>query len=166
MLRLLFLVPIIELLLLVVLAEVTSGKFVLIWLVCAAVLGIILLRTRGVQSLRRMRQGGVFSLAQAPGESLSKTAIHVIAGILLIVPGVLTDLVALAMLFPPTRRWLQLFMLWRFQRRMGSRFAAMAGMASQLGRGMGDGRGLNGDPRDQVIDVKVINPEGRTSERR
>jgi UPF0716 protein FxsA len=166
MLRLLFLLPIIELLLLVVLANFTSANFVFIWLACAAFLGIVLLRSRGVQSLRRMRQGGVFSLAQAPGESFSKTAINVIAGILLIVPGVLSDIVALAILFPPTRRWLQLFMFWRFQRRMGGRFAAMAGMASQLGRGMGDGRGFDGDPRDQVIDVKVIDPEKRSAEPR
>ena len=164
MLRLLFLLPIIELLLLVVLANFTSGKFVLIWLACAAVLGIILLRSRGVQSLRKMRKGGAFSLAQAPGGSLSKTAITVIAGILLIIPGVLTDIVAVAILFPPTRRWLQLFMLWKFQRHMGARFAAMAGVASQLGRG--EGRGLDSHPRDQVIDVKVIDPDVRSAERR
>jgi UPF0716 protein FxsA len=166
MIRLLLLVPIIELLLLILLADLTSAQLVFGWLFAAAVLGVLLLRRRGFQSLRRMRGG--LAAGQMPGESISKTAIHVIAGVLLIVPGVLTDVVALAVLFPPTRRWLQYYLMWRFQRRMGARFAAMAGMASQLGRSAGRGQGFDGRTfdRDQVIDVKVLDPDSRAPDRR
>jgi len=166
MIRLLFLVPIVELLLLILLADLTSAQFVFGWLLGAFVLGVLLLRRRGFQSLRRMRGG--LAAGQMPGESISKTAINVIAGVLLIVPGVLTDVVALAVLFPPTRRWLQYYLMWRFQRRMGTRFAAMAGMASQLGRQAGRSGAFARETfdRDQVIDVKVLDPESRTTDRR
>lgn len=164
MLRLVFLLPIVEIILLVVLADLVSWQFVVVWLFAAAVLGVFLLRSRGLGSLRRARQN--FGRRQMPMESMSKKALTVVAGILLIIPGVLSDVAALAILFPPTRRWLQYFLLWRFQRRLGGRFAAMAGMAgmaSQLGRGMGGKRSFG---KDEVIDVKVVDPTSGSSDGR
>jgi len=75
-----------------------------IWLILAVVLGINLLRIQGPASMMRatedMRRGG------QPGQALVDGLFNSFAAILLIVPGFLSDLLALLILIVPLRRLL------------------------------------------------------------
>ncbi len=70
-------------------------------LVLISVLGAMLVRRQGAaawRSLNRSLQAG-----EPPSKELADASVLVAAGMLLIVPGFLTDVVALLLLFPPTR---------------------------------------------------------------
>ena len=77
--------------------------------VLTALLGLVLARFEGLRTLQQIRH----SLAQGivPAEEMVDGVLIFIGGILLIIPGVLTDLFALVLLIPYTRtifkRWLR-----------------------------------------------------------
>ncbi|MBC7736791.1 MAG: FxsA family protein [Candidatus Saccharibacteria bacterium] len=68
-------------------------------------LGIMLLRRQGMAAVGQMRSGFVMLRPQALGES----GLLVLGGVLLVLPGLLTDLVGLMLLVPAVRRWLLAF---------------------------------------------------------
>ncbi|WP_106797625.1 FxsA family protein [Rhizobium sp. H4] len=63
------------------------------------VLGVVLLRRQGIDILRRMSSQGRNGVM--PGRDLLKPAMTVIAALLLIIPGFLTDIIAILILIPP-----------------------------------------------------------------
>nr|WP_179363910.1 FxsA family protein [Rhizobium sophoriradicis] len=65
------------------------------------VLGVVLLRRQGIDILRRMSSEGRNGVM--PGRDLLKPAMTVIAALLLIIPGFLTDIIAILILIPPVR---------------------------------------------------------------
>jgi UPF0716 protein FxsA len=77
--------------------------------VFTALLGVVLARFEGLRTLQQIRQ----SLSQGivPAEEMVDGALIFVGGILLITPGVLTDLFAVVLLIPYTRtifkRWLR-----------------------------------------------------------
>ena len=76
----------------------------LMWLVAALMLGLNLLRVQGPASMMRaaqeMRSGG------QPGEALADGLCKSLAAVLLILPGIVSDLLALLLLVKPLRRLL------------------------------------------------------------
>lgn len=77
----------------------------LLLIVGTSLLGFIVLRNQGLHATYRMMQGmqsrGVFMA------SSSLQGLVMLAGILLILPGFLTDLVGLVLLVPAVRRWIE-----------------------------------------------------------
>nr|WP_190237688.1 FxsA family protein [Rhizobium sp. R634] len=65
------------------------------------VAGMILLRRQGIGILRRMSSEGRNGMM--PGRELLRPAMNVIAALLLIIPGFLSDLIAILILIPPVR---------------------------------------------------------------
>ncbi|SCB61463.1 UPF0716 protein FxsA [Rhizobium aethiopicum] len=63
--------------------------------------GVVLLRRQGIGILRRMSSEGRNGMM--PGRDLLKPAMTVIAALLLIIPGFLTDIIAILILIPPVR---------------------------------------------------------------
>ena len=91
------LIPLIEIALFVIV-----GRWIGVWatlalVVLAVVAGSMILRRRGLAAARGLRR---FNGLQPVAEE----ALIVVAAILLILPGFLTDLLALALLTPPLRR--------------------------------------------------------------
>ena len=78
---------------------------VLALVVGTGVLGILLLRRQGMAAVTQMRTGFVTLQPQALGES----GLMVLGGILLVLPGLLTDVIGLMLLVPAVRRWLMTF---------------------------------------------------------
>ncbi len=72
--------------------------------VLSAVAGIVLMRIQGFGVLARLRQAG--QDGRAPGKEMLNAAMIMIAGILLLIPGFLTDIVGLALFLPPVRTFL------------------------------------------------------------
>ena len=102
---------IIEMLLWYLLAQFMSGWWVFMWFIVAAVIGITLIR-KGMASLnpmaQQMKAGGMMNPAMRPPEStMIKSIAMAVAGILLLIPGVLSDLLALLVVLPPVQKKLK-----------------------------------------------------------
>ncbi|MGB3877432.1 MAG: FxsA family protein [Shinella zoogloeoides] len=72
--------------------------------VLSAVAGIVLMRVQGFGVIARLRQSG--QEGRAPGKEVLDAAMIMIAGILLFIPGFLTDILGLALFLPPVRNFL------------------------------------------------------------
>jgi len=104
---------IIEMLLWYLLAQFMSGWWVFIWFIIAAVIGISLIR-KGMAALnpmaQQMKAGGMMNPAMRPQEStMIKSVAVAAAGLLLLIPGVLSDLLALLVILPPVQKKLKDF---------------------------------------------------------
>lgn len=76
----------------------------------SAVAGVVLIRLQGLGALARLRQAA--AEGGEPGKALLDTAMIVLAGVLLLIPGFITDVIGLLLFLPPFRHW-----LWRRIRR-------------------------------------------------
>jgi UPF0716 protein FxsA len=99
------LVPIVELLLLIRIGDWIGLWPTLALVVVTGVTGAALARAEGMRVLfafqRELAQG------RLPGRALQDAIAVLIGGAFLLTPGILTDLTGFALLFPPTRRWIQ-----------------------------------------------------------
>jgi UPF0716 protein FxsA len=94
-------VPIAELYVIIQVGEAIGVLPTLLLLLLDAILGSLLLRHQGRGAWRRFNE----ALAQRrfPGKEVADGLLIVIGGTLLLAPGVLTDIVGLFLLIPPTR---------------------------------------------------------------
>ena len=103
------LVPLLELYILIKIGSYLGAFQTVGLVILTALLGVVLARFEGVRTLQQIRQ----SLAQGivPAEEMVDGVLIFAGGILLITPGVLTDLLAFVLLIPYTRtifkRWLR-----------------------------------------------------------
>ncbi|HEV7253927.1 MAG TPA: FxsA family protein [Mesorhizobium sp.] len=67
----------------------------------AAVIGLLLVRRAGRQTLARVQ--GELQAGRDPGPRVVNAFLDLVAGLLLIVPGFLTDILAIVILLPPLR---------------------------------------------------------------
>lgn len=97
--------PLVELALLI-----RIGQFMGVWPTLALVVmtgmaGAALARREGLRVLIRFQ--AELAAGRVPGEALLDGISVLMGGVLLLTPGVLTDAAGIALLFPPTRRWIQ-----------------------------------------------------------
>jgi UPF0716 protein FxsA len=76
----------------------------LVWVIGAMLAGLALLRHTGLQAVGRLR--AALAEGKEPGHSLIDAACFAVAAILLIIPGFVSDALALILLLPATRHWL------------------------------------------------------------
>lgn len=99
---LLLLLPIAELLLLIEVGSEIGGLATLGLLAAGVFAGLAILRGRGLATLlgarRRLDSGA------QPGEDMLESLLLAIGGLLLLIPGFITDAFSLPLLLPPTRR--------------------------------------------------------------
>lgn len=125
LLRLLLLftvVPLVELTLLLWLAAWTGWEFTLGLVLVTGVVGAALARHEGLRCWRRVHEE--MAAGQLPGDPLMDALMILVAGALLVTPGVLTDLLGFALLLPVFRRIVK--------RRLKSRFQARIRFASSM----------------------------------
>lgn len=85
---------------------VIVGKAIGLWatlglIILSSIVGGFLLRRQGMQLLRQLSSEG--REGRAPGRALIDGAMIVVAGILLLLPGFITDIIGLALFLPPVR---------------------------------------------------------------
>jgi len=134
------LLPVIEIGLLVWIGMHTSLLFVLCLLGGAGLLGAILARNEGLMASRRLAVE--MQHGRMPGDALLDALLVSVAAILLILPGLLSDLVAIALLIPFTRKWFKALVA----RQLAGHIVTstyFAGFTSE-------------SPRDDIIDVEVV----------
>jgi UPF0716 protein FxsA len=132
---LLTLAPLVELSVLVWIADKTNWQTAALLILVPGVLGAWMIRRAGVHCLRAIRSH--LAAGELPADSLLDALFILVAGILLLTPGVLTDLAGLALLIPWTRNLVKRWLLARLR----AKIAVWSGGARR---------------EDRIIDVKVV----------
>jgi UPF0716 protein FxsA len=115
LLRLLLLLwPVAEIVVMILVAEWIGVGWTVLALLGAALAGMLVIRVLGAASLAELRRA--LERREAPAGPLLRGACVMLAGMLLILPGFIGDLVAVLLLLPPLRAVL-LGALWRGARR-------------------------------------------------
>lgn len=95
-------VPVVELSLLLYLATSVLGWLpTLALVIVTGVVGVVLARWQGTRALLRIQRR--LSRGQLPADDLFDQVLILMAGLLLVIPGILTDLVGFSLLIPPIR---------------------------------------------------------------
>ncbi|MDY0167102.1 MAG: FxsA family protein [Thermoguttaceae bacterium] len=149
LLRLLLLftvVPLVELVLLLVLADHTGWEFALALVLATGIAGAALARWQGLRCLRRFHEQT--AAGRIPTDPLMDGLMILVAAALLVTPGVLTDLAGFALLLPPVRSVLKR----RVRRHWELRFHAF----HPTGQPPFD---TTHPTHDRIIDVRVSGPD-------
>ena len=152
LLILIVLLPLVELVLLVWIAARTGAAITLALVLVPAVLGLALARYEGLRVWQRVQEQ--VQRGMVPADSLLDGLMIWIAGILLVLPGVLSDVAGLLLLVPPIRRLLREHV----QRQMRARLQIVSGRGDWRQSGS-DESGPGGTDRDRILDVRVIDVE-------
>jgi UPF0716 protein FxsA len=111
-------VPLAELYILIKIGSHIGGFNTILLVLMTTVLGALLARLQGLRTLRQIQLS--LSQGQIPAEELIDGVLILFGGILLVMPGVLTDLFALVLLLPFTRTYFKRWLRRRFDRMMAS----------------------------------------------
>ena len=111
-------VPLAELFILIKVGSHIGGFNTVILVFLTAVLGSLLARLQGLRTLQQIQLS--LSQGQIPAEELIDGVLILAGGILLLTPGVLTDLFALVLLIPFTRTYFKRWLRRRFDRMVTS----------------------------------------------
>ncbi|GAG10350.1 unnamed protein product [marine sediment metagenome] len=96
------LVPLIELAILVYLGTIIGALYTVLIVVATGILGAIMARHQGLAALSRIRSS--IKRGIMPANELFDGALILAGGLLLLAPGIITDIVGFAVLVPQTRR--------------------------------------------------------------
>lgn len=146
-------VPLIEFYLLYELAGKTSFGFAVGLVIITGAVGASLARWQGLQTVRRIQTE--MAQGRPPAVAMMHGLCILIAGTLLITPGILTDFVGFSLLIPPIRSWLARGII----RRYASKFTQHPGAP---GGGVhwtftsGNMHAGGGPLHDEVIETKII----------
>jgi UPF0716 protein FxsA len=110
-------VPILELMLLIRIGEVIGLLPTLGLVLFTGVAGAALARMEGVRVFFQFQRE--LAAGRIPGQPMLDGISVLLGAAFLLTPGILTDLAGLALLFPPTRRWIQR----RVRKRLENRIA-------------------------------------------
>jgi UPF0716 protein FxsA len=146
---LLFIVlPLVEILILVKIGMLTSFWVPIAIVIVTGVVGSALARREGWKVLERMRED--VRTGQMPADSLIDGFLVLLAGVLFVLPGVLTDIVGILLLFPPSRSLVKRWVAAWFKRNV----------ELHVGRIGGSYWPNSGSPtapeHDKIIDARVI----------
>jgi UPF0716 protein FxsA len=94
-------VPLVELVVIIQVAEVLSVGPTIALLVADSILGAWLLKREGRRAWSRFREA--LQQMRWPGDEVTQGALVIVGGTLLLTPGFVTDVVGFLLLLPPTR---------------------------------------------------------------
>ena len=159
-------VPFVELYLLMWVADHVGFWTTLGLVVLTGVLGAAMARAEGLRVLRSWQHA--LAEGRLPEDGVVSGVLVLVGGVLLVTPGVLTDGVGFALLFPPTRRVVAAVLTARLE-------AAVARGSIQVVRGPGfgggpfadlGGPGVTGPGSRRQVRGQVIDVEGEVVEER
>ncbi len=141
-------VPLTELAILLWIAEKTNGMVTLGMILLPAILGGWLTRHQGLRCWRAVHEQ--IARGELPTDSLLDGLLILVAGTLLITPGLLTDTAGFLLLIPPFRRMTRRYLVRRIQVRM---------MYTSVYANEGDR-----EEHHRVLDARVIDVEHRDTD--
>ena len=147
-------VPLIELALLVYVSQFISPLGTIALVIVTGVLGAALARHEGMRCWQKIQEK--LAAGQAPGAELIEGPMILIAGVVLITPGVLTDMCGLLLLIPPIRKAIARRLAARFR----TKFTVQTpnGFAGSWTTGSGNA-GHTAPSGDEIIDVTFTEPD-------
>jgi UPF0716 protein FxsA len=107
--------PLVELTLLLLLADLTDWWVALFFVIATGLLGAWLSKRQGLRTWVRIRDELV--QGKMPADALFDGVLILIAGILLLTPGVISDLVGISLLIPVCRRFYKARLVEWFKRK-------------------------------------------------
>ena len=110
--------PMVELFILIKIGGHIGALNTILLVIFTALLGAMLVRMEGLRTLRQIQSS--LARGQLPAEELIDGVLIFAGGILLVTPGVLTDLGALILLLPYTRMHFKRWLRRRFDRMVAS----------------------------------------------
>lgn len=146
-------IPVVELYLLITIGQNVGAGPTIALVLGTGFLGAWLARREGSRVLRSWQ--GSLARGELPKEGVVSSVLVLVGGVLLVTPGVVTDVMGLLLLLPWTRRWVAGAIRKRLEQRLAVQ--EVAGDPSMF-IGMGDAFGMGG-PRGSVIDVDVVEAE-------
>jgi len=151
-LLLIVLVPVAELIVMFKVADVFGWPETLTVLLLVSVLGAWLVKRQGLAIVARIQRE--LSGGTVPTKSVVDGLLLLVAGVLLFLPGFITDAVGILLVFPPTRAALRGLLIRRYR----SRLDVYKGSSFRGGR-----MWTNVVIDDDIIDAEVIDTEGHES---
>ena len=112
------LVPLVELWLLMRVAKWISSEMTILIVLLTGVVGTLMARSQGLQAFQNLRRNA--GTARGATDAILDAAMILIAGLLLITPGILTDAVGISLLIPGCRRGYRALIAARWARRSQS----------------------------------------------
>ena len=94
--------PIVEIALLIQVGDMIGGWNTVGIVILTAFIGAYLVKREGISTLSEAQRK--LQMGQVPGEELSQGLLLVVAGVLLVTPGFVTDIVGMLFTLPPTRK--------------------------------------------------------------
>jgi len=156
LLLLFIVVPAVELLILIQMGR-WIGTFPTVGLiVVTGIIGAYLTRQQGLQVWRRVQQE--MQSGQMPGGTLLEGAMILVAGAVLLTPGILTDALGFLLLIPPTRKLISGLIGRQVQRMMERGQVRVGGFGPMGPMGMGNMRDM-GNVEDLGPHVTIIDPD-------
>jgi UPF0716 protein FxsA len=137
LLLLLFALPVAELAVLIRLSQAIGVLDAIGLLLLTSLVGVWLTRRAGLSAVRRIRR--TQEAGRLPSREMTDGALGVAAGVLLVVPGFITDVLGVALFLPPVRAGVRALALRWFRRD---------------GRVVRRGRTFQGDGGSAVVDVE------------
>ncbi|NLD75503.1 MAG: FxsA family protein [Acidimicrobiales bacterium] len=128
---LLIVAPLLELYVIIQVAQVIGGWETIALLVIESAIGAWLLKRQGLSVIRRVAEA--VDQGRVPGKEMVDGLLLLVAGALMLAPGFLGDVIGYLLLLPPTRAVIRAPLMRRFDKggfgRFGSMFAGAAGPA-------------------------------------
>ena len=134
-------IPFIELVLLLKVAGWTSPEFTVILVLVTGAVGIALARAQGFRTYWRIQEA--LARGEMPTEPLLDAVMILVAGALLLTPGILTDAFGLSLLVPLCRRFYRAWLVRWFKARFTVHYA-------------GEGPESRPERSSEVIDSYVV----------
>ena len=100
---LLLIVPLTELYVLIEVGSGIGGLSVILLIILTATLGVSFMRQQGMATMQKIQQS--MAVGQAPDKEILESVFIFVGGLLLLLPGFITDTIGLLFLIPPTRQF-------------------------------------------------------------
>ncbi|MGF9979248.1 FxsA family protein [Viridibacillus arvi] len=97
----LLLIPIIEIAVVLISGKLIGAMYTLVLIIVTGILGIYLAKTQGVKAFKDIQQA--IQNGQPPGNAMINGLLIFIGGLFLVLPGFVSDIIGLLLVFGPTR---------------------------------------------------------------
>lgn len=144
-------VPVVELYLLITIGQRLGAEWTIALVLVTGLTGASLARREGARVLRNWQEA--MSRGEMPKEGVVSSLLVLVGGVLLVTPGVVTDVTGLLLLVPWSRRWIAGIVRTQLEKRMQVRT-----FVPDPSVFMGGPQGPAG-PQGPVIDVDVVETE-------
>ncbi len=160
-LLLLFMLPVLELWLLIKVGGVIGALPTIALLILSAVVGMTIIRKQGFATLLRANQK--MAAGEVPAQEMAEGLFLVVGGVLLLIPGFFTDVLGLVCLIPGMSKLLLGRTLQRWMTRSQGRFSFRAGGFSQAGT-FRQGQTYDQPPESHSVDSLLIEAKPKPEE--